>query len=43
MADLPHMAAPLVLPYEDLPRTATMKVQRNQLEAALPRLQASTA
>lgn len=43
VADLPHMAAPLVLPYEDLPRTATMKVQRNQLEAALPRLQASAA
>lgn len=37
VADLPRMAAPIVLPYDDFPRTATMKVQRSQLEAALPR------
>lgn len=43
VADLPRMAAPVVLAYDDFPRTATMKVQRNQLEAALPRLRAASA
>lgn len=38
IADLPHMAMPLILAYENFPRTATMKVQRNQLEAMLPQL-----
>ena len=42
VADLPHMATPIVLPYEDLPRTATMKVQRNLLESMLPQLLANT-
>lgn len=33
--DLPHLNAPLVWAYEDIPRTATMKVRRLQIEADL--------
>lgn len=35
VADMPHMEVPVIMPYEQLPRTATMKVQRNQLESKL--------
>ena len=32
LADLPHLNHPLIWAYEDFPRTATMKVQRLQIE-----------
>lgn len=35
LADLPHLNPPILLDFEDIPRTATMKVQRRQLEALL--------
>ncbi|MFJ6937527.1 class I adenylate-forming enzyme family protein [Streptomyces sp. NPDC101132] len=35
VADLPRMAAPIQIPLADLPRTATMKVQRIKLAADL--------
>ncbi|MGV3027483.1 AMP-binding protein [Streptococcus hyovaginalis] len=33
--DLPLLKEPIILAYEDIPRTATMKVQRLQMEASL--------
>lgn len=33
--DLPHLNHPIVLPYNEIPRTATMKVQRRELEKQL--------
>lgn len=35
VSDLPHMNEPIVMKYEDIPRTATMKVQRLQMEREL--------
>ncbi|MCD5002147.1 acyl-CoA synthetase [Enterococcus saccharolyticus] len=35
IADLPRLKAPILRAFEDIPRTATMKVQRLQIEAAL--------
>ena len=32
VADLPHLNQPILRDYEDIPRTATMKVQRLQIE-----------
>lgn len=35
VADLPRLEPPVVLPFDKFPRTATMKIQRNQLEQLL--------
>lgn len=35
VADMPRLEAPVILPFEKFPRTATMKVQRNRLEQLL--------
>jgi acyl-coenzyme A synthetase/AMP-(fatty) acid ligase len=35
IADLPHLNEPLLRKFEEIPRTATMKVQRLQIEQAL--------
>lgn len=35
VADLPHLNEPILMAFEDIPRTATMKVQRLQLEKEL--------
>ncbi|MEW1720651.1 AMP-binding protein [Streptomyces sp. NPDC093109] len=35
VADLPRLEPPVILPFERFPRTATMKIQRNQLERLL--------
>lgn len=35
LSDLPHLNNPIIMAYEDLPRTATMKIQRLQLEREL--------
>lgn len=37
VADMPRLEAPVILPFEKLPRTATMKIQRNRLEELLRR------
>ncbi|MGX7245428.1 AMP-binding protein [Enterococcus quebecensis] len=35
VTDLPHLNKPIIMDWEDIPRTATMKVQRLQIEKAL--------
>ncbi|MEI5994003.1 AMP-binding protein [Candidatus Enterococcus mansonii] len=35
VADLPHLNKPIIMDWEEIPRTATMKVQRLQIEKAL--------
>lgn len=35
LTDLPHLNEPILLDFNDIPRTATMKVQRRQLEEML--------
>ncbi|HAB0366394.1 TPA_asm: acetate--CoA ligase [Listeria monocytogenes] len=35
VSDLPHMNEPMVMKYDEIPRTATMKVQRLQMEREL--------
>lgn len=35
IANLPHLNHPITLPYDQIPRTATMKVQRRELEKQL--------
>lgn len=35
VADLPHLNKPIIMDWDDIPRTATMKVQRLQIEKAL--------
>ena len=35
VADLPHMNHPIIMPFDEIPRTATMKVQRLQIEKQL--------
>ncbi|MGX7418254.1 AMP-binding protein [Carnobacterium gallinarum] len=35
VADLPHLNEPIIMAYDDIPRTATMKVQRLQIEKKL--------
>ncbi len=35
LTDLPHINEPIIMAYEDIPRTATMKVQRLRLEEEL--------
>lgn len=35
VSDLPHINEPIIMNYEDLPRTATMKIQRLEMERSL--------
>lgn len=35
VADLPHLNKPIIMDWDEIPRTATMKVQRLQIEKAL--------
>lgn len=35
VSDLPHINEPIIMRYEDLPRTATMKIQRLEMERSL--------
>lgn len=35
VADLPHLKEPIIMDWDEIPRTATMKVQRLQIEKAL--------
>ncbi|MBK0347999.1 acyl-CoA synthetase [Aerococcaceae bacterium zg-ZJ1578] len=37
VSDLPHLYKPLIMKWEEIPRTATMKVQRRQLETMIDR------